>query len=570
MISNDLFQWAIVSERSSTKIWYKNSQVFLVPILLWALVLNVHTGWMCPLVAEDTNASNKYFGIQVVDSQTQRGVPLVQLKTVNGLTYVTDSAGWVAFNEPGLMNCDVYFSVSSHGYEYPADGLGIRGVRLNTLRGETVQLNITRKNLAERLYRITGQGIYRDSVLLHKRAPIKNPTINAQVLGQDTVQVSKYKGRLHWFWGDTTQRSYPLGNFKTSGATSLFPQNGGLDPALGVNLNYFSNNTGFCRPMAPIKGPGLVWLHGLFVLQSDGTEKMFAHYSRLKSLGKQLEHGLVIYNDKKKTFEKLVRFEDDALLFPRGQSLVNEHGIDGYVYFCNPFPSVRVKADLASIKDPSQYESYTCLKKGTTYKLELPKITHDKTGKLIVDAKAIYNRSEMAPPEIDRNKDGSIRWAWKQNTGALDASMQLQLLRSKHLKPEEAKLIVMDGDGQTTIHLHAGSVHWNAYRRRWVMIAAQFGGKSSFLGEIWYAESDHLEGPWDNARHIITHDKYTFYNPTQHPFFDQEGGRFIYLEGTYTSTFSAAKIRTPRYDYNQIMYRLDLTSPQLALPAKDR
>ncbi len=559
-----------MNERFLIKRWSQNSQVFLFQILLGAFVLCVHTSWICRLVAEDTKSSAEYFGIQVVDSQTQRGVPLVQLKTVNGLTYVTDSAGWVAFNEPGLMDSNVYFRVSSHGYEYPADGLGIRGVRLNTQRGETVQLKITRKNLAERLYRITGQGIYRDSVLLDKCVPIKNPTINAQVLGQDTVQVTKYRQRLHWFWGDTTQPSYPLGNFKTSGATSLFPQNGGLDPALGVNLDYFVNHTGFSRPMAPIEGEGVVWLHGLFALHLDGTEKMFAHYTRLKSLGKQLEHGLVIYNDKKKTFEKLVRFEDDALLFPRGQSLVNEHGIDGYVYFCNPFPSIRVKADLASIKDPSQYESYTCLKKGTTYQLELPKITHDKTGKLLVDAKTIHHRIEAAPPEIDRNSDGSIRWAWKQNTGALDASMQRQLIRSKHLKPEEAKLTVLDRDGQTTIHLHAGSVHWNAYRRRWIMIAAQLGGKSSFLGEIWYAEAEHLEGPWENARHIITHDKYSFYNPTQHPFFDQEGGRFIYLEGTYTSTFSAAKIRTPRYDYNQIMYRLDLANPQLKLPAENQ
>ena len=26
---------------------------------------------------------------------------------------------------------------------------------------------------------------------------------------------------------------------------------------------------------------------------------------------------------------------------------------------------------------------------------------------------------------------------------------------------------------------------------------------------------------------------YTFYNPTQHPFFDQDKGRQIYFEGTY-------------------------------------
>jgi hypothetical protein len=62
----------------------------------------------------------------------------------------------------------------------------------------------------------------------------------------------------------------------------------------------------------------------------------------------------------------------------------------------------------------------------------------------------------------------------------------------------------------------------------------------------------------------VTHDKYSFYNPTQHAFFDEAGGRVIYFEGTYTHTFSGHPVPTPRYDYNQIMYRLDLSDPRLA------
>ena len=48
--------------------------------------------------------------------------------------------------------------------------------------------------------------------------------------------------------------------------------------------------------------------------------------------------------------------------------------------------------------------------------------------------------------------------------------------------------------------------------------------------------------------------------------FDKDGGRVIYFEGTYTHTFSGNPEPTPRYDYNQIMYRLDLADPRLALP----
>ena len=54
--------------------------------------------------------------------------------------------------------------------------------------------------------------------------------------------------------------------------------------------------------------------------------------------------------------------------------------------------------------------------------------------------------------------------------------------------------------------------------------------------------------------------------PTQHPFFDQDGGRVIYFEGTYTNTFSGNPMPTPRYEYNQIMYRLDLSDPRLKMP----
>ncbi|HEX3870961.1 MAG TPA: hypothetical protein VHV77_11020, partial [Pirellulales bacterium] len=42
------------------------------------------------------------FGIEVVDDDTGRSVPLVELRTINELRYVTDNAGRVAFAEPEL------------------------------------------------------------------------------------------------------------------------------------------------------------------------------------------------------------------------------------------------------------------------------------------------------------------------------------------------------------------------------------------------------------------------------------------------------------------------------------
>lgn len=53
------------------------------------------------------------FGIHVTDEATGRGVPLVQLRTVNDIALWTDSAGWIAFQEPGLMDREVYFAIES-------------------------------------------------------------------------------------------------------------------------------------------------------------------------------------------------------------------------------------------------------------------------------------------------------------------------------------------------------------------------------------------------------------------------------------------------------------------------
>jgi hypothetical protein len=73
-------------------------------------------------------------------------------------------------------------------------------------------------------------------------------------------------------------------------------------------------------------------------------------------------------------------------------------------------------------------------------------------------------------------------------------------------------------------------------------------------------------GPWYYAKKIVTHDKYSFYNVIQHPHFAKEDGKILFFEGTYTTFVSGAEIQTPRYDYNQIMYKLDLGDKRCAVP----
>jgi hypothetical protein len=479
--------------------------------------------------AGEPNRAGDYFAIQVVDSRTGRGVPLVELRTTNNIRCFTDSNGIVAFLEPGLMDTEVFFFVESHGYEHPKDGFGFRGVRLRTTPGTTAVVQIDRINIAERLYRVTGQGIYRDSVLVGRHVPLKNPTINGQVMGQDSVDTCLYHSRLFWTWGDTGRPSYPFGHFAMAGAASDLPGKGGLDPAVGVDLDYFVDKDGFSRPVARLKEPGLVWLDGFLVVHdNDGRERMVAKYARLKDLGHVLERGLMVFNDDTGSFEPIVRSDPNLLPYPDFGHAFHVK-VEGrlYYYFALPFPltvRMRVEAKWDRVTDPNRYEVFTA------------------------------------------SQDGQSRWVPFGDIAGADASARVRVAEA--LKREKQDVCFLDVESGNEITPHGGSVYFNAYRRKWVAIFLQAGGESSYIGEVWYAEADTPVGPWGYARKVATHNKYSFYNPKQHPYFDQDGGRTIYFEGTYSWTFSGSEERaTPRYDYNQIMYRLDLDDPRLVLPA---
>jgi hypothetical protein len=111
---------------------------------------------------------------------------------------------------------------------------------------------------------------------------------------------------------------------------------------------------------------------------------------------------------------------------------------------------------------------------------------------------------------------------------------------------------------QTSVKPHSGSVAWHPWRKKWVSIFMESKGKPSAFGELWYAEADAPTGPWKNAVKILSHDNYTFYNPRVHSEWFAETSPILIFEGTYTREFANNPPATPRYDYNQILYRLDL------------
>ena len=473
----------------------------------------------------------EYFAIHIVDEQTGRGVPLVYLNTTFHAEYVTDSNGYVAFLEPGLMDGrDVWFDIASYGYESPSGAFGSKGMALKPTPGGVAEIKLKRQMIAERLYRLTGYGIYRDTVLLGKTPPIREPLLNAQVTGQDTVQTAIYRNRMLWLWQDTDRVGFTLGCFSMTGATSPLPDN--LDPQRGIDFTYFVNKPGeFARAMAQVGGQP-AWIDGLTVVKDPaGEEKLLARYAIVNHEMATQEAGLCLYNDAKDVLEKYKPFENrgQGQPTPRGHAIVIRDGQDRYIYYPG---NVRVKADFESASDPTKYEGFTCL-------------------------------GDDGQPN---RHDGKLVWAWLRRARPIDLGAANDLVRHKRIAAEESPFRVVDALTGKPVNVAGGSVAWNAYLRKWTLLFGQNGG-DSYLGELWFSVANSPEGPWMAACKVATHampkNNNDCYNPVQHDELQREGGRVIYFSGTFVNTFSGNPAKTPYYDYNNLFYRLDVSDPRL-------
>ncbi len=446
--------------------------------------------------------------IKIIDASNEWPVPLVELRTTHQVRFVSDNAGVIAFDLPELMNVETWFDVVGHGYHVQKDGFGYEGVRLTPRAGETLVVKVNRELPAKRLGRLTGGGLFAESQKLGKEMDWQE----SGVLGCDSVQNAEHNGRLFWSWGDTILPGYPLGLFHMLGATTDLKPLSSLEPPLRLRFDYFTSEQlasppaplGYKAPrnIAQMPGEGPTWLGGFASIPDrQGRMHLVASYAKIKAPLDTYEAGLCVWNEATEVFDRtrVVWTKSDTtpklVPCPLGHPVTWEDAAGKkWLLFGDPFPSLKCPAEFEAWSDPATWQSLT-----------------------------------------------------PQATVPIDSRIQSRMQSTDKAKPR-----------RNSIKPHRGAIAWNDYRNKWITVFTQMGGDTSLLGELWYAEADQPTGPWSNAMHIVTHSKYTFYNPQLHPSLTDKNSPIILFEATYTKEFSGNQEATPRHNYNQVLYRLDL------------
>ncbi len=453
------------------------------------------------------------FRIEIVDAENGWPVPAVELRTTHQHRFLSDNAGVIAFDLPELMGREIWLSVHGEGYSVKPDGFGFRGFRVRPAANQQVKIAVFRQLPGKRLGRLTGAGLFAESQRFGEQLDWQE----SGVLGCDSIQLAVLGDRILWNWGDTTLADYPLGLFHMSGATTSLAPLASFEPPLKLRLDYFRDAQQKPRVMALMPGPGPTWLGGyVLVRDKQGKEHLMATYERIKPPLSVYEVGFCEWNFRTEQFEphSVIWKQTDARekppQFPTGHVVhYRESPQQSWLLFGHGVPDLKVAANYEALVDRSQW-------------IALPGATA-----------SVDDQDEAS------DSDGAASKQAKKAT------------------------VIQSTDGQA-IKVHRGSIAWNDYLQRWLFVFTQLDGETSMLGEVWAAVSDSPLGPFEQAVHVVTHDKYTFYNVRQHSELTQASPQVVLFEGTYTNTFSGNSSFKPRHDYNQVMYRLDLNEKPFA------
>ncbi len=481
-----------------------------------------------------TGRENRPFVLRFIDSATQRPVPLVEVELFNALRMCSDNLGNIAILEPDLTDKKVRLLIRGHGYRYPRlDIFRERSLHIEIKPGEAAEIELERTTAAERLYRITGSGRLRDSLL----AGLATATgeLPGNIIGLDSAIPVFWKNRLYSFYGDTLAAD----RLNLSGSGGEITLNMQDVPESSLPVNFFCDSDGFASRMIELPEPGFVWIETVIPVVSGNREILVARYVRHKTLEEAVETGFALFNPVRRKFSLIKRFRSARQHKSAHAVMVNT---DGNQAFCIQ-PWEKTGNNLKEFINPDTYKYYTCLQK--------------------IEPDSAAHAVEIAGHRVTvkRDADGRPEFSWVRGGVPFTPANQRLLQAAGLIKSDERWLELTEIGTGRKITDFSGSISWNHFRQRWIMIA------QGLVGEIWYSEADTFTGPWVYGRRIVEHDGYNFYNPVQHSWFDAENGRTIYFEGTYTSFFTRDGYKTPRADYNQVMYRLDLQHPSLLLPA---
>jgi hypothetical protein len=259
----------------------------------------------------------------------------------------------------------------------------------------------------------------------------------------------------------------------------------------------------------------------------------------------------------------------DAAGAPRGVARMPGEGptwVTGYVSLPDKSGTPRLVASYVKIKPPMDaYQWGLCVWNDATANFE--------------PLRVVWTKSDAAPKPPPIPEGHPVVWNVTDGRPWVLFGNPLPTLRChatfeawqdsatwETLKPQETLGSAADGQ---PVKPHSGSIAWNPWRKRWVTVFMQWFGKPSAFGELWYAEADTPTGQWGPTVKVLTHENYTFYNPRLHPEFTPPDSPILIFEGTFTQQFADHPPPTPRYDYNQVLYRLDLDDPALK-PAQGR
>lgn len=481
----------------------------------------------------------KPFVLRFIDPQNKRAIPLVELESENGQRWVSDNDGHISIFAPDLNGKNVRLRLRGHGYvTRTVDFWGQQSVNALIQPGEYQEVSLWRTQPARRLYRITGSGRYNHTILAGRSPSFNHNLLPGQVIGQDSLICVPWKGRLWHFYGDTLGvNSF---NFSASCATVPMPDQGGFDPRTGIPLEYLVDENGFAARMIETGKPGFTWIEYVLPVLIENREWLLAKYVQHKTLDEVGDAGFALMNEKSGRFKIVKRLPDRTHHKCTHPVPVRYKQKKNFLLF----PWELTATDFTAITNSKEHLYFSCLKTAKTI----------KSGK---DTISIDNRTFF----VEKDKGGQIIYRWQKNVPPVSTAIQRQLLEKGLLKPNESLFAPIEIESGKRVFSFNGAIAWNSFKNRWIMI-----NQGNRPGEIIYSEADTPTGPWAFASKVCSFDDYNFYNPLLHPWYDRDGGREIFFEGTFTNYFSPSTSKVPEADYNQVMFNLDLDDSRLILP----